>query len=857
MIFNRPTKTNRISAALFRAGLPSLGLAAFLLAAGSSGLMAQDSDTIKRINVIGAQKLTKENLLFRIGLKEGDDIRTIDFSSILEKIWAIGSYDDIKIKFVDEDGGKVLIIEVKERPIVKEVDYRGGTQVGISNIKDKIKEDKLEIAPDTIYDPDTARKIKSRVVDLAAEKGFNDPVVDVVLEPLGAGVCRLVFDIKEGGKARIYKINILGNTVLTDRQINGAFGKMKKTREHWLFSWLTSHDLLVDKNLDEDIQKLKDAYLRLGYKDIFVGQPVKEIQDHTSPRQKAKNIKRLEQFKSPSYDLRTTLTFHVLEGERYYEGKLAFEGNNKVPGLRGERGEATFRKAIGQARRDNKSWIAKFFNVKVRTADLPPDVNQPMDFHALNKGIENIEKIYKDGAYAFIQVNPTYEAREENNVNKVDATIKLSEGERVYVRRIDFRGNDTTLDKVLRRAIIPLTEGSPFSFEAVRNSMLGMSQLGFFDIKPDSIEIQPVDDKPLVDIVITGEEAGVNEIMFSGGYGGVFGLSLGASLSTKNLGGGGETLSLNVNGGQYTRNYAVSYMQPYVFDKPFSFGASIYDQSFDYNSGRVTSSYAYKQSTRGLGISSGTRLATFFPSDKWGRLTNRTQIGLGYSLRLISMGGQQNYYFRTLGSQMTSTVNSYGTYNTVNHPFKPTDGFKVGFGFEYGGWQFATDKPFHRVTVDSSYFKSFAERHIFAFNASYGYLANLSNEELPIWDNFRPGGEMSIRGYRWGQVGTFKLDNLGTPVIVGGNKQFLANAEYQLKIADEFRVLLFYDMGNAWAPGYKVFSEALRRSVGVEARFFLPISPAPMRLIWSRKLNPYSFDYEGKTDFQFSMGTTF
>jgi outer membrane protein assembly factor BamA len=64
-------------------------------------------------------------------------------------------------------------------------------------------------------------------------------------------------------------------------------------------------------------------------------------------------------------------------------------------------------------------------------------------------------------------------------------------------------------------------------------------------------------------------------------------------------------------------------------------------------------------------------------------------------------------------------------------------------------------------------------------------------------------------------------------------------------------------MGNAWAPGYKIFSEALRRSVGVEARFFLPISPAPMRLIWSRKLNPYSFDYEGKTDFQFSMGTTF
>ena len=64
-------------------------------------------------------------------------------------------------------------------------------------------------------------------------------------------------------------------------------------------------------------------------------------------------------------------------------------------------------------------------------------------------------------------------------------------------------------------------------------------------------------------------------------------------------------------------------------------------------------------------------------------------------------------------------------------------------------------------------------------------------------------------------------------------------------------------MGNAWAPGSKVFSESLRRSAGLEFRFFLPISPAPMRLIWSKKLNPYAFDTEGTNDFQFSMGTTF
>jgi outer membrane protein assembly factor BamA len=94
-------------------------------------------------------------------------------------------------------------------------------------------------------------------------------------------------------------------------------------------------------------------------------------------------------------------------------------------------------------------------------------------------------------------------------------------------------------------------------------------------------------------------------------------------------------------------------------------------------------------------------------------------------------------------------------------------------------------------------------------------------------------------------------------VIVGGNKQFIANVEYQFKIADQFRAVLFYDAGNAWAPGTPVFKESLRRSAGIELRFFLPISPAPLRLIWSRKLNPYPFDPESRNDFQFSIGTTF
>ena len=249
---------------------------------------------------------------------------------------------------------------------------------------------------------------------------------------------------------------------------------------------------------------------------------------------------------------------------------------------------------------------------------------------------------------------------------------------------------------------------------------------------------------------------------------------------------------------------------------------------------------------------------------------------MGYNFRIMRIEGGQNYYYRdSYRPQLTSSINQSLTFSTVNHPFKPTSGTKLGMSLEFGGWQFGTDKPYYRATWEFTKIGNIAERHIFAVNASYGYLRNLSNGSLPIWEMYRPGGENSIRGYRYGQVGSAYQDSNTYLVVVGGNKQFVANAEYQFKIADQFRTVLFYDAGNAWAPGTRIFSRdvvkgtdsygnavsyrnpTLLRSAGIEFRFFLPISPAPLRLIWSRKLNPYPFDTESKSDFQFSIGTTF
>ena len=849
---------NRVPPRWRRGMLPLALVAGFSLPMG-----AQDIEPIAQIEVVGAQKQTPETVIFKSGVKVGDDLRSLDFTAVLEKLWASGSFDDVKLELEDTKGGKKLVIRIRERPLIKEVDFRGGTEVGLTNIKDKVKEKKLTINPDTIYDPETARKIKNLVVEQAGEKGFRNPVVDISLEPMGPGVARLVFDIKEGGKAKIYRVEFRGNKVFSSSQLRSV---MKKTRRHWSFSWLTTHDLLVDKNLEEDLENVKKAYWKMGYKDVFVGKPLVEVEDRTTARQKKKNEKRIKEAKSPKYDLRATLTLPILEGQQFFEGTFKAEGGKLFR-------ENFYTGKYAEVKRDNKSFLKKFFNIRPSLeTPKPGDKPVPFDLDAVNQTVDKLKEAYSNQAYIMFRAEKKFEIREEGGVKKVDTTLKLDEGEVYTVRKIEFEGNLTTKDKVLRRSML-MREGDLFQTDRFKDSLLSISQLSFFDVKSSEPKVDLVPDKPQVDVVIRGEEAGVNELLFQGGYGSLFGFSLGVSFSTRNLGGGGETLSASYNGGKFSKNISVGFTEPFIFDLPYSFSTSISNGSADYDASRVGVANAYKQYTRSLGLSVGARLSNWLPQTPWAWFTT---YSTGYSFRLIRIEGGRNYYFRDLGNQLTSTFSQSLAFSTVNHQFKPTQGTRLSFGLEYGGWQFGGDKPFLRATWDFAKFANVAERHIFAVNMSYGYLQNMGREELPLYDLYRPGGENSIRGYRYGQVGSVLTDNTGQPVVVGGNKQFIANLEYQFKIADQFRLVFFYDAGNAWGSGTKVFSRdpvaytpyggttqvtftnpTLVRSAGLEFRFFLPISPAPLRLIWSRKLNPYPFDREGRTDFQFSIGTTF
>ena len=174
--------------------------------------------------------------------------------------------------------------------------------------------------------------------------------------------------------------------------------------------------------------------------------------------------------------------------------------------------------------------------------------------------------------------------------------IDLDEGKQFYVRRIEFQGNTTTRDKVIRRELA-LEEGQIYNGNLWELSLLRLNQLQYFEpLKPEQdSEIKQNAQDGTVDITLKVKEKGKNSIGLTGGVSGLAGAFIGINYTTNNLFGKGESLTLEFQIGQYQRNETLSFTQPYLFDRPLQFGWSVYHRSYNYNQAALTSQQYQQQ----------------------------------------------------------------------------------------------------------------------------------------------------------------------------------------------------------------------------------------------------------------------
>lgn len=841
-----------------------------------------------------------------------------------KRLWGMGFLDDLSIETIDyrfSNGvlGKIVVYDMEERQRLKIVDYEGNTHVEQSKIEDKLKEDNIRLSIDTFIDQGVINKVKSTVLDLEAEKGYEFATVTPKVVPIEGQTktVHLTFVVDEGPKVKIKGINFVGIKAMSSRALKR---QMKNNKQRWFLSFITSRGTYQKAKYEEDAERITAYYRDHGYVAARVGEPeMKYIED--------------------SLDRQTRwieLRIPVTEGDRYKIASLKFDGNKVIKteflaGLFKTKAgdwysEKVMRKGIEKVQEVYGTigyWEFTGFPDLAPQGQANPD--QPggtpgapgADQPAATDGAKAEQAGAADGtAQQGAKPATTGASAKAGSRGKaaakrapgVDVTLRLQEGKQYFVNRITFEGNTTTRDNVVRREM-RLYEGGVFNTEALKFSVKRINQLGYFkNLEGDKdmqVEKTPGTDNQ-VNVTLKVQEQNRNQITFGAGvsqYEGFFG-QLG--FQTANFMGRGETFNVSLQAGSLAQLFQVGFTEPFLFGRNITGGINLFKNRYDYVN-------QFTQATTG------------------GNLTFGFPVGRGYSRMFINYSYQHSkvenintslitpavlasnpYLSEELlismsGNRVVSKVTPSFVYNSVDNPIFATSGKRLTASIDLAG--IGGDTNFYKPYVEGVWYipvggsATHQARSSFGLRAQVVFLTPFTGnpDQLPIFEKLVMGGEYSVRGFDLRSIGPKAI---GSSLVVGGNKSLLFNAEYIITIAGPVRLVLFADAGqvrdvgqpfafkeaiyqtvysgtpllydpyatvgltnpSATAPvaqqvviGYR---DAFKTSTGAEIRFFMPVLNVPFRLIFA--WNPSragildnSSNPQNAFSFRFAVGTTF
>jgi outer membrane protein insertion porin family len=450
-------------------------------------------------------------------------------------------------------------------------------------------------------------------------------------------------------------------------------------------------------------------------------------------------------------------------------------------------------------------------------------------------------------------------------------TINLNEDKQYFVNRIEFKGNTTTRDKVIRREMW-LNEQDVMNMELLKMSIRRIKQLGYFQ-PIEEPEIQPVpntDNK--LDITLRLAEQNRNQFTFGGGVSGLEGAFINLAFSTTNFLGRGETASFALQTGSRTRNFQIAITDPYFMDLPITAGFDLFKRTL-----------RLPQFTR---EDTGGSLIWGIPVKRFSRLF----LNYNYSVIKTSepdpdlvltpydLFTDPRYFdprfYGIQGNFTQSKIAPSFVHNTTDNPLFPFRGKRYTMSFDVAGGILGGTVNYYKPTVEGVWYLPLTRTTNLGFRVMYSWLQGFAESRvinpevdengniildveqtgIPFYERFFLGGENQIRGYDIRTVGP--RDSLGR--FVGGNKMMLYNLEYYIPLAGPLRMVLFFDAGQAYAENTEwslsMFKD-LRTSTGAEMRFFVPVLNVPFRLIWA--YNPHRDAFQPATAFRFGIGTTF
>jgi outer membrane protein insertion porin family len=773
--------------------------------------------TIERIEIVGNRRISKDTLLARIFSRPGDVYSEEGLRRDFLALWNTQFFEDIRLEVEnspDKPNQKIIIFYVQERPIIRRIEYKGNKSISESDILDRFKDRKVGLTVESQFDPTKIKRAETVIKELLAEHGRQFAVVRPTFEKIAAtNAVKLIFNIDEGPKVKVGAITFTGNHIFSSRKIIRA---MHHSRPISIPLYITDVNLFSktfdQQKLDEDLEiGVRGLYQDHGYFKVIVREPVLKTvdEDHGGIPLPVPGIGR-------KHGKRTDILIPIEEGPQYHMGTVTFRSADPDQGL--------------------------FFKTEFLARIFPLKKGDVFSTDKVRKALDNYKKLYGEYGYIDFVTNPITDA--DDTTHTVNLTMEFDQQKQFFVRRIDFTGNTTTRDKVIRREIL-LDEGNLFNNRLWELSILRLNQLNYFDtIKPENAELKRNLQAGTVDINLKVKEKGKQSISFSGGVSGLAGSFVGLSYQTNNFLGLGETLTLSGQVGDRSRNLVFGFTEPYLFDRPISTGFTVFSQRFDYNQQRETSLLLGQQVTINPALEQNydtdSKGFTIFASYPLRRFSfTRVGVSYGYSTTNISAFSQssqllfESLQFQSLAgpsalngirsSKITPTIN----YSTVNNPQNPTGGKSYFYGVSFEGGPLGGNTNTVTNTFTTTYFRPVNKRrNVLAFRFLGAFGTGYGGKVEPPQTRYYLGGENDVRGFDFFTISPYvfipssssqtviyfnptklnangqpSLETLTVPVVnyiatrPGGDTQAVGNFEYRIPIVGPVTLGLFTDIG--------------------------------------------------------------
>ncbi|MDT8068619.1 MAG: outer membrane protein assembly factor BamA [Terriglobia bacterium] len=771
------------------------------------GTAVAQNDIITDIQIHGNRRIPADTIRARIFTRAGDIYDQNGIERDFNSLWNTGFFDDLRFEREQTPKGWILHIYVKEKPTIRDIEYVGLKSASQSDVLDKFKEAKVGLSKESQYDPTRVKKAEVVLKQLLASRGRQFATIKTEVTPIPPAAVKVTFNINEGPKVKVGKITFEGNKKVGYRYLRSA---MRNLRPIGIPHSIVLENLFAKTydatKLNEDVERVRFAYQDKGYFKAVVEDPKTKLRD-------VGGIHWYFPFKTYHGKV-VDINIPVDEGDQYRIKAITFTGNKALP---------------------NSAALRRVF--KIKDGDV-------FNRTAIGKGLEDLRKLYGEFGYINFTSVPDTEVDEEHKL--ITIKIDIDEGKPYYVRRIEFEGNTTTRDKVIRRELA-LEEGQLYNSRLWELSLLRLNQLQYFDtLKPDQdSEVKQNNQNNTVDITLKVHEKGKNSIGLTGGVSGLAGSFIGLNYQTNNFLGKGETLTVEANVGSRERNIVFGFTEPYLFDRPLQLGFTVFSSKFTFDQAQQANIATgqnlnlpqnFLQSLQNYAQSStGFTLGLSYPLHR-----SFKRVGLTYSLDNTSIttytqASQQLFEslaFRgisgpnALEGMVTSKLVPSFSENTIDNPVHPHNGHSLYIAADISGLG-GNVRMIRPIIEWKKWYPVNKGRNSIGYRVQGSFVSGYSGVVAPPFNRFYLGGDTDIRGFDIRAISpiAFLTTNLnigltnpdGTPVPVdpnnprrgsvtipipvqtlvypGGDTSIVTNLEYRIPIAGPVTFAPFLDTG--------------------------------------------------------------